>query len=167
MTIIFNNAGIAPSANFLHLTNEQIEKTFQVNLMSHLWIIRQFLPEMVSLNHGRIVNICSMGGLKAATHALPYFSAKFAVNGYTEALKAELALFQHDGVHCSTVYPYFVQTPLIRSLTLEKSTSGRLPSAFQRFLEPADVARKTVDGMRREYEYIYLPSVIPFILLSD
>ncbi len=59
------------------------------------------------------------------------------------------------------------KTALNLSLTLEKSTSGRLPISFQRFLEPADVARKTVDGMRREYEYIYLPSVIPFILLSD
>lgn len=167
VTIIFNNAGIAEFGNFLQLTNNQIEKTFQVNLLSHLWIIRQFLPEMVTLNHGRIINTCSVGGLMASTHILPYVSSKFAVNGYTEALRAELALLKHDGVHCTTVYPYFVKTPIIKSLTLVKNNSSKLPSIFQQFMEPEDVARKIVDGMRRQYQYIYLPPIIPLLVVAE
>jgi short-subunit dehydrogenase len=169
-TIIFNNAGIADKGNFLQLTTEQIERTIQVNLMSHLWIIRQFLPEMVAMNHGRIVNICSMGGLKAATGALPYFASKFGVNGYTEALKAELYLpanNRYEGIRLSTVYPYFVQTPLIQSLSLDDATKKSLPGMFQNFLTPQEVAKKAVDGMRREYEYIYVPGIIPLIVLLD
>lgn len=56
MSIIFNNADIAPTSNFLELTNQQIENIIQVNLMSHFWIFRQFLPEMLAMNPGRIVN---------------------------------------------------------------------------------------------------------------
>lgn len=168
-TIIFNNAGIAPQGNFLQLTTDQIEKTIQVNLMSHFWIIRQFLPEMVAMNHGRIVNVCSMGGLKPATHSLPYFASKFAVHGYTESLKTELHLpyYNYDGIHFSTVYPYFVQTSLIKSLSLSSDVGNSLPSAFRKFQTPEEVARKAVDGMRREYEYIYCPRSIPLVLLID
>ncbi len=135
--------------------------------MSNFWILRQFLPDMLTVNHGRIVNVCSMGGLKAATHALPYFASKFAMNGYTEALKAELAVFQHNGVHCTTVYPYFVQTPIIQSLTLTGSKSGWLFSSLQRVLTPEHVGRTMVDGMRREYEYVYCPSTIPLMMLAE
>jgi len=166
ISIIFNNAGIGPTGNFLQLTDEQVDKTIQINLMSHLWIIRQFLPDMVTMNKGRIVNICSMGGLKASAHALPYFAAKFGVNGYSEALKMELGQFKYDGIKVSTVYPYFVKTPLIKTLGLTEQAKA-LPSAFQLFLEPEDVGKKTVDGMRREYEFIYLPSTIPLILFFD
>lgn len=134
--------------------------------MSHLWIIRQLLPDMVVGNHGRIVNTCSAGGLKATTHALPYISSKFAVNGYTEALKAELALFGNDGIFCTTVYPYFIQTPLVKSLTTKKNTFVLLPF-MKTLLKPENVARKMVDGMRREYESVYLPSIIPLILLVE
>lgn len=165
-TIIFNNAGVAHQGNFLQLTDDQIEQTMQINLMSHFWVIRQFLPDMVTKNHGRIVNTCSMGGLRAAPHALPYFASKFAVNGYTESLKCELELFKYTGIHLTTVYPYFVQTPLIKTLKLSKQPKG-LPASFQRFLSPAEVAKLAVDGMRREYEYVYAPKIIPIITFTD
>lgn len=167
VTIVFNNAGIAEFGNFLQLTNNQIEKTLQVNLFSHFWIIRQFLPDMVKLNHGRIVNICSVGGLMPSTHCFPYAASKFAVNGYTETLRAELTLLKHDGVHCTTAYPYFVKTPILRSLTVLKNNPSKFPSVFQKFLEPDDVAKKIVDGMRRQYEYIYLPGITPLFVVGD
>ncbi|CAL8100318.1 unnamed protein product [Orchesella dallaii] len=167
VSIVFNNAGIAPTGNFLQLTNDQIEKTIDINLMSHFWILREMLPDMVSKNHGRIINICSMGGLKAAPLSFPYFAAKFAVNGYTETLKLELDMFKMDGIKVSTVYPYFVQTPLIKTLTTDKEKIRQMPGPFQKFLEPAEVGRKIVDGMRREYEYIYLPASIPILTFID
>lgn len=155
--------------NFLQLSNADIENTIQINFMSQLWIIRQFLPDMVSKNHGRIVNICSFGGIIATAHALPYFASKFAVNGYTEALRAELQLehYNYDGIHLSCVYPYFVQTPLIKSLATHQESQSNLPKTFQRFLKPEEVATKAVDGMRREYEYIYCPEMVNFIVWLD
>lgn len=166
MTIIFNNAGIAPAGNFLHLSDEQVESTIQVNLLSQFWIIRQFLPEMVTNNHGRIINICSIAGLFAGPNSFPYVASKFAVNGYTEALKLELALYKCSGIHCTTAYPNFVKTPLIESIQMSGNSSW-LPMSAQVFLEPGDVAVKIVDGMRREYENIYMPSIIPFIQFSE
>ncbi|ODN00475.1 Estradiol 17-beta-dehydrogenase 11 [Orchesella cincta] len=167
VSIIFNNAGIAPTGNFLNLTNEQIEKTIDINLMSHFWLIRELLPDMVTKNHGRIVNICSMGGLKAAPLSFPYFASKFAVHGYTESLKLELEMFNLNGIKVSTVYPYFVQTGLIKTLTPDKEKMRKMPAPFQKFLEPAEVGRKIVDGMRREYEHIYLPASIPILIFID
>ncbi len=119
---------------------------------------------MVLTNHGRVVNICSVGGLWGGHNAFPYCASKFGVNGYTEALKAELALYHHDGIHCTTVYPIFVKTPLISSLSLDENKPNKLPAVMQQFLEPAEVAKKAVDGMRREYEYIYLPGMVGILL---
>lgn len=167
VSIIFNNAGIGPPGNFLQLSDEQIEKVFEVNLMSHMWIIREFLPEMVLSNHGRIVNICSMAGFKASALGFPYYSTKFAVNGYTESLKLELQTFQHTGVHVTTVYPYFVQTKLIRSLEITPHIKNSMRKAYHQVFDAAYVGRKIVEGMRRELEYIYFPSIMPLDLALD
>lgn len=130
--------------------------------MSHFWIIRKFLPNMVARNHGRIVNVGSVGAIWGGPHNFSYFASKFAGNGYMEALKIELSLFKYDGIHCTTAYIAFVKTPLVGSLTLNESVS-LLPKAMKKFHETDKVAIKIVDGVRRQYEYIYLPSMIPVL----
>ncbi len=124
--------------------------------MSHFWIIRNFLPDMVSKNHGRIVNVCSVGAIWAGPYNFPYFASKFAGHGYMEALKVELDLFKCDGIHCTTAYPVFVKTPLIGSLACDEKVS-MLPRSMKMFYEADRVAKKIVDGVRREYEFIYIP----------
>jgi len=141
--------------------------------MSHFWILREILPNMVANNHGRIVNICSVASFKPCIPpSFSYTASKFAVKGYTEALKLELSLFKLDGIKVTTVYPYIVQTPMIKSLSVKKEQKNKIlqlamPFSINKFLEPSKLAMKVVDGMRREYEHIYLPSSARMLLFLD
>ncbi len=134
--------------------------------MSHFWIIRNILPDMVAKKHGRIVNVCSIGGIWGGHQNLPYFASKFAGHGYMESLKIELDMFNCEGIHCTTAYPAFMKTPLVGSLACDENTS-LLPYSMKKFYEADEVAIKIVDGVRREYEYIYIPSIIPYLKFSE
>lgn len=118
ITIIINNAGIGTCDKFLNFTPEIVEKTFKINVLAHFWILQQFLPNMVQNNKGHIVTVCSIGGLKGNRYMVPYHGSKFAVHGYLEALKEELAHSPNSGdkINFTTVYPTAVKTRLINGI---------------------------------------------------
>ena len=62
VTILINNAGIVSGQKIDKLSDDQILKTMNVNVMSMFWTIRAFLPGMKNLNHGHIVNVASLAG---------------------------------------------------------------------------------------------------------
>lgn len=161
VTIIFNNAGVAPRASFLDQTEDQIENAFHINLFSHFWIIRQFLPDMIAANHGHIVNICTAGAIYPGWNGVTYFSSKYAVNGYSEMLKGQLDQLGKTDIHVSIVYPYIVRTAMTKGVNLESPSNNWLPSVYKKLLKAEDVAAKTVEGMRRNKEYIYAPGDLP------
>lgn len=116
--MIINNAGVGGCEKFLNFTPESVEKTFSVNVLSHFWILREFLPHMVQTNRGHIVTVCSIGGLKGNRYMVPYHGSKFAVHGYLESLKEELAHCPNSGdnIKFTTVYPTAVKTRLINGI---------------------------------------------------
>ncbi|KAI4192667.1 MAG: hypothetical protein LQ346_004210 [Caloplaca aetnensis] len=59
-TVLINNAGIAAGLAVLNTTEESVNKVFQVNILSHFRLIREFLPAMVAANHGTVVTIASI-----------------------------------------------------------------------------------------------------------
>src|SRR5690625_3950836 len=70
--VLINNAGIVTGKPFLELPDEMIEKTFQVNTISHFWTARAFLPDMLKRNRGHIVTIASAGGLVGVAKLADY-----------------------------------------------------------------------------------------------
>jgi len=121
VSVLVNNAGISYNRAFTKYTPDQIEQTMQINCMSHLWIIKEFLPNMLKNNRGHIAATCSMGGIMAVRGNSPYYSSKFAVRAAMIALKDEIRLSHPDknNIHFSIVYPWFVHTPLIDNLDLQ------------------------------------------------
>lgn len=117
VTVIINNAGIMPCHAFLSHNPREIERSFQVNVFSHFWILREFLPEMIASNKGHIVTVCSAAGLIPTRNLVPYCGSKHAVSGYVDALKEEM---QHHSkkpnIYFTTVYPFTCKTKLIENL---------------------------------------------------
>lgn len=111
MTIVVNNAGYVCGKTFMNIPDDEIEKTFKVNILSHYWvrklffiyILRQpvnlcrilqinksFLEEMMKENHGHIVTVASVAGLMGTYNCTDYSATKFAAIGYHESLFTEL-----------------------------------------------------------------------------
>src|SRR5439155_1004295 len=85
----------------------------------HFWapfeLISRVVPEMRIWGGGRIVNISSIGGKVAVPHLAPYSASKFALTGFSDALRAELA---RDNIHVTTVTPGMMRTgSQVRRLT--------------------------------------------------
>ncbi|GBN79330.1 Short-chain dehydrogenase/reductase family 16C member 6 [Araneus ventricosus] len=73
--ILINNAGVLPGKPLLELTNAQIKKTFAVNSMSHMWMVRQFLPRMLDRGEGHIAAIASVAGILGCSYLVDYWYA--------------------------------------------------------------------------------------------
>jgi all-trans-retinol dehydrogenase (NAD+) len=90
VTILVNNAGIVSGKTTLELSDEMIDKTMQVNTISHLTTIREFLPDMISGRKGHIVTIASMAGLAATPGLGDYSASKYGAVAIDEAVRLEL-----------------------------------------------------------------------------
>ena len=115
VSIVINNAGIMPCHSFLSHNPREIVRAFEVNVFSHFWILREFLPGMITRNHGHIVTVSSAAGLIPTRNLVPYCGSKHAVCGYVDALKEELRHHpaKPRNIHFTTVYPFSCKTNLI------------------------------------------------------
>ncbi len=90
VTILINNAGIVSGKKILDNKEQTIQKTFQVNAISHTITVKEFLPDMLKKNKGHIVSIASMAGIVGVPGLADYCGSKFAVFGVDESLRLEL-----------------------------------------------------------------------------
>ena len=109
--ILVNNAGIVTGKNILDAQDEMIEKTFQVNILAHFWLVKSFLPGMIERDSGHIVTIASAGGLAATPRMTDYCSSKFAAVGFDESLRLELKKMGSN-VLTTIVCPFFIDTEM-------------------------------------------------------
>jgi len=115
--ILVNNAGINKIAEFESIQIEDFDIIEQVNLRAPLLITQAVLPAMRSRGWGRIVNISSIFGVISREHRASYSSSKFALDGMTAALAAEVAPL---GILANCVSPGFIDTELTHSVLGEK-----------------------------------------------
>lgn len=100
---LVNNAGIAVSGPLLEVDPDDFRRQMEVNLTGPLLVTQAFAPLLGADRSlkgapGRIVNISSVGGLRAMPFIGPYAASKFALEGFSEALRRELMLFGIDVV---------------------------------------------------------------------
>lgn len=107
--VLLNNAGIVTGKTFLDLTEEEIARTFDLNVLALYRVIRIFLPGMIERGRGSITTIASAAGLVGVSQQTDYSASKFAATGFMESLRAEL---RHQGtpLHTLIVQPYYVDT---------------------------------------------------------
>ena len=105
--ILINNAGIIEVGPLEHMSREDFEGAMQLHFWTPFELVAQIVPEMRTWGGGRIVNISSIGGKMAVPHLAPYSASKFALTGFSDAIRAELA---RDHIHVTTVAPGMMRT---------------------------------------------------------
>jgi NAD(P)-dependent dehydrogenase (short-subunit alcohol dehydrogenase family) len=105
--ILINCAGIIEVGPLEHMTREDFDRAMRLHFWAPFELISQIVPEMRTWGGGRIVNISSIGGKVAVPHLAPYSASKFALTGFSDAIRAELA---RDNIHVTTVAPGMMRT---------------------------------------------------------
>ncbi len=109
--ILINNAGVARDIYSINETAEGWSKVIDLNLSAQFFVSQAVANAfMIPKKHGRIVNMCSLGGIMGIPSAVAYSSSKGGVMQMTKSLAAEWARF---GIQVNCVCPGFVDTPLI------------------------------------------------------
>ncbi len=105
--ILINNAGIIEVGPLEHMSREDFERAMRLHFWAPYELISEIVPEMRLWGGGRIVNISSIGGKVAVPHMASYSASKFALTGFSDALRAELA---PDNIYVTTVTPGMMRT---------------------------------------------------------
>lgn len=107
--ILINNAGIAEIQLFNLLTEDDVDRMFDVNLKGHFILTQKIVPNMISKKWGRIVNVSSMWGVTGGSCETHYSASKAGMIGFTKALAKELGL---SGITVNCVAPGLIETPM-------------------------------------------------------
>ncbi|MFK0104053.1 SDR family NAD(P)-dependent oxidoreductase [Streptomyces sp. NPDC091217] len=124
---IYNNAGVpGGSRTVLDADWESYEHVIGINLFGVIHGTKAFLPHLIASGDGHVINVSSLNGYLAQPMLSDYCASKFAVRGFTEALRAEMLAARHP-VRVTVVHPGGVRTN-IANAGLEKA-AGREPTA--------------------------------------
>jgi len=118
--VLLNNAGFGLLGAVEEATAAEVEAVYRTNVFGLLNVTRAVLPSMRAARSGRILNISSIGGYRGAAGFGVYSSSKFAVEGLSEALHAELAPL---GIHVTVIEPGYFRTDFLDGSSLVKSAA--------------------------------------------
>ena len=149
---IYNNAGIAYTGDVDITAFKDIERVMDVDFWGVVNGTKAFLPHLVASGDGHIVNISSLFGMLSIPGQAAYNSAKFAVRGFTEALRQEMVL-NREPVKVTSVHPGGIKTAIARNgLTAEGVDPAAQSKVFDKRLAsttPQRAAEIILDGVRK------------------
>jgi short-subunit dehydrogenase len=114
LNIVINNAGVALLGQFHEIDQAQMEWLFNINFWGAVHATRAFLPHLASQPASHIVNLSSIFGIVAPPGQTAYSAAKFAVRGFSEALRHELQMAKSP-IRLSVVHPGGIKTNIVRN----------------------------------------------------
>ncbi|CAH0348305.1 SDR family oxidoreductase [Aquabacterium sp. CECT 9606] len=124
VNFIFNNAGVAIGAFVETISPEDFHWIMDINFWGVVWGTQAFLPHLKRTGDGHVINLSSLAGLMAAPSQAPYNASKFAVRGFTEALRQELDL-EACGVSATCVHPGGIRTNIAHTARIDESVTSR------------------------------------------
>jgi NAD(P)-dependent dehydrogenase (short-subunit alcohol dehydrogenase family) len=149
--LFFSNAGVAGPAGGPEARDDELARTWEINVMAHIWAARALLPEWVDRGHGYLLSTASAAGLLTQVSALGYSMTKHAAVAVAEWLAIN---YGDAGIKVSCLCPQAVRTPML-DLALDDPV-GAAPLLAGGVIEPADVADAVVQGIRDE-RFLILP----------
>src|SRR6266513_314321 len=168
--ILINNAGVIEVGPLDHMRREDFERAMGVHFWGPFELTMQVVPEMRVWGGGRIVNISSIGGKIAVPHLAPYCASKFALTGFSDAIRAELA---RDKIYVTTVAPGMMRT----GSHINAKFKGRRDAEFAWFSASAGMplismnaeraARKILAACRRGQPSLTLTFAARGMILSN
>jgi NADP-dependent 3-hydroxy acid dehydrogenase YdfG len=120
---IYNIAGIAFMGDIEITEFKDLERVMDVDFWGIVNGTKAFLPHLIASGDGHVVNMSSMYGLFAVQGQGAYNAAKFAVRGFTEALRQEMMVAGHP-VKVTSVHPGYIKTPLIKNMVPAEGLDG-------------------------------------------
>lgn len=149
---IYNNAGIAFNGDIEISQFKDIERVMDVDFWGVVNGTKAFLPHLIASGDGHVINVSSVFGLFSVPGQAAYNSAKFAVRGFTEALRQEMARAGHP-VKVTTVHPGGIKTAIARNMESPDGVDiSQLSRTFDKRLantSPQKAARVILDGVRQ------------------
>lgn len=134
-TILINNAGIVNGKRLLDLSLDEIDNNFRVNLLSHFYTLKTFLPGMIRAGRGTIVTMSSVLGQVGAAQLSDYAASKAGLTAMHKSLVAELR--STPEIKTILVSPGQLSTPMFNGVQTPSSFFGPV-------LEPVDVAKEVI-----------------------
>jgi len=151
--LVINSAGITYPGYVQDLDLSIFRAMMEVNYFGTVYVTKAVLPGMMERGSGYIVNIASLAGLIGVFGYTAYGASKFAVRGFTDALRAEVKPF---GIGVSIVYPPDTDTPQLAYENQFKPAETKALSSMNSVLPPETVAEAILDGVARR-RYMILP----------
>jgi NAD(P)-dependent dehydrogenase (short-subunit alcohol dehydrogenase family) len=152
VTLLINNAGVALLGSFEEISLDDVRWLMDINFWGVVYGVKYFLPLLKKESRAQIVNISSVFGIVAPAGQTAYSASKFAVRGFTEALRHEL---EGTPVSVSCVHPGLIRTPIARHARLGANTppASRDESValFERLTPtmPDEAAARILQGVER------------------
>jgi NADP-dependent 3-hydroxy acid dehydrogenase YdfG len=150
---IYNNAGIAFTGDVEVSQFKDIERVMDVDFWGVVNGTKAFLPHLIASGDGHVINISSVFGLFSVPGQAAYNSAKFAVRGFTEALRQEMVLARHP-VAVTTVHPGGIKTAIARNATAAEGVDrDELAKTFDKRMartSPEKAAQIILHAVRRK-----------------
>lgn len=151
--VLVNNAGFGRLDWLESLDVETgIEAQLRVNVLGMVETAWAVVPHMIARRSGHIINMGSVASFVATPTYCIYSASKFAVRGFTEALRREVSVY---GVHVSGVYPGGVETEFRAQAGIKRKTGWSTPGSLR--LSPEQVAQAVFDLTRRPRRAVILP----------
>lgn len=114
VNVVVNNAGVSMTGNFANMSYEQMEWIVDINFWGVVNGTKEFLPHLIASGDGHVVNLSSLFGLISMPGQTLYNSTKYAVRGFTEALREEMLVGKHK-VGVTAVHPGGIKTGIVRN----------------------------------------------------
>jgi short-subunit dehydrogenase len=162
LNIVINNAGVALMGTFGEIDQAQMEWLMNINFWGVVRGTRAFLPQLATRREAHIVNLSSIFGIIAPPGQTAYTAAKFAVRGFSESLRHELAM-ANSPIRLSVVHPGGVATNIARN---SRSGVGMIDNArraqsIERFeavakTTPAAAALRIIQGIEKNQPRILI-----------
>ncbi|CAF0756498.1 unnamed protein product [Didymodactylos carnosus] len=130
VTMIVNNAGVVSGKTLMETSDELIQRTFDVNVIAHFWVLKAFLGSMLDENHGHVVSIASGAGLIG---------------------RAELHHLKKTGIKTTVVCPSFINTGMFEGI----KTAEVAP-----LLNENDVCDEIINAVRKDEYMLLLPKTL-------
>src|ERR1700712_547199 len=150
---IYNNAGIAYTGDVEVSSYKDIERVMDVDFWGVVNGTKAFLPHLIESGDGHVVNVSSLFGIFSVPGQAAYNAAKFAVRGFTEALRQEMVAGKRP-VKVTTVHPGGIKTAIARNATAAEGVDPqRLAKTFDKKLAkttPERAAQIILDAVRKD-----------------
>jgi len=169
-TLLINNAGVSLHGDFDEISLDDFRWLMDINFWGTVYGVKYFLPMLKRETRAHIVNLSSVFGIIAPAGQVPYAASKFAVRGFTEALRHE---FSGGSIAVSCVHPGGIRTPIARHSRVGAATPlGKREENIARFerlarTPPETAAARILEGVERREPRILIGMDAYFIDFSQ